>query len=59
MGAFFKICDYLEVDPIEFFWDEKLDEVYVHELLACVKAMTKEDAAFLLDAAKYLRSRKT
>ena len=58
MGAFFKICDYLEADPIEFFWDEKLDEAYVHELRNYIKAMTKEDAAFLLDTAKYLCSRK-
>ena len=58
MGAFFKICDYLEADPIEFFWDEGLDETYMHELLACIKVMSKEDADFLLKTAKYLCARK-
>ena len=57
MGAFFRICEYLETLPIEFFWDDGLDSIYMHELLGCVKSMTKEDADYLLMSAKYLSGR--
>ena len=57
MGAFFRICEYLETLPIEFFWDDGIDSIYMHELLGCVKSMTKEDADYLLMSAKYLSGR--
>ena len=37
MGAFFRICEYLETLPIEFFWDDGIDSIYMHELLGCKK----------------------
>ena len=40
MGAFFRIYEYLETLPIEFFWDDGIDSIYMHELLGCVKSMT-------------------
>ena len=57
MGAFFRICEYLETLPIEFFWDDGIDSIYMHELLGRVKSMTKEDADYLLMSAKYLSGR--
>ncbi len=57
MGAFFRICEYLETLPIEFFWDDGIDSIYMHELLGCVKSMTKEDADYVLMSAKYLSGR--
>ena len=57
MGACFRICEYLETLPIEFFWDDGIDSIYMHELLGCVKSMTKEDADYLLMSAKYLSGR--
>lgn len=54
MGAFFRIYEYLETLPIEFFWDDGIDSIYMHELLGRVKSMTKEDADYLLMSAKYL-----
>lgn len=29
MGAFFRICEYLETLPIEFFWDDGIDSIYI------------------------------
>ena len=57
MGAFFRIYEYLETLPIEFFWDDGIDSIYMHELLGRVKSMTKEDADYLLMSAKYLSGR--
>jgi len=55
--SFFRIYEYLETLPIEFFWDDGIDSIYMHELLGRVKSMTKEDADYLLMSAKYLSGR--
>jgi len=49
MGAFFRIYEYLETLPIEFFWDDGIDSIYMHELLGRVKSMTKEDVGKIFE----------
>lgn len=52
MGAFFRIYEYLETLPIEFFWDDGIDSIYMHELLGRVKSMTKEGCRLLAHVGK-------
>ena len=58
MGAFFRIYEYLETLPIEFFGMIGIDSIYMHELLGRVKSYgQRKNADYLLMSAKYLSGR--
>ena len=52
MGAFFRIYEYLETLPIEFFWDDGIDSIYMHELLGRVKMYDKGRCRLLAHVGK-------
>ena len=55
MLTFFYICDYLDIDPKDFFDTESTNPTKAHELLDIVKSLNNEQIENLIVLAKGLK----
>lgn len=55
MAAFFYICDYLGITPVEFFDTELKDPKRVNELMSAVKGLSGDQLQDLINIAKNLK----
>lgn len=55
MSAFFYICEYLGVTPVEFFTVDSQDPIKENELAKAVKGLKREQVEMLITLAKDLK----